>query len=432
MNAARFILLLLAAFPLLLCAASDYKSPLSALETILNGTGIPSLPALLGGNSSVHPQAAGVGNPSPSSLAGITGALANASSGNLAGLAGVAGAAGLPSIQLPKPPTIAIPLSQLRILVAIAIILFYVFAAGKIADFLQSGGRKITKREALLAPFAMLVFSALAISLYFLSGAYKPPQDSLITNIVFYLLIPAGILIAAGAAVLYGFFRDRLNPLQSIDLSIHVVLSPLFDGMKGYWIALGAAAILATISGIVYYSSGGKLSLVTFDFLLLSIVVSLYYLYRAITAQNSENRASNIVTVLCLLAPSLMQRYLKDAVCAVLVRLPFGLFSACPLDSVGSDITLALSIGATMLLLVPIVPFVYAFAVNLLRACTLAALLLKSGPKKPGAGQPGKGGEESGEGDGPDGGGASGESGAEGSSIGPGQWREPEKLSRKK
>ncbi len=429
MKAAITIFSLFLAATLAFPSQVDYKSPLASVETIFNGTGLPSvssLQSLFGAFSSADAKQAAdtLANAknNPAAIAGITNAIGN---GNLTGLATAAG------IGLPAVPTITIPLSQLRLIMALAIILFYVFAAGKIADFLESGGRKITKREALLAPFAMLAVSLVFIAAYFITGAYRPPQDSLITNIVYLALIPAGILIVAGAAVIYGFFRDRLNPLQSLDLSIHVVLSPLFDGLKGYWIALGAAAILATISAVAYYSSGGKFSLVTYDFFLLALIASLYYLYRAVTAQNNENRASNIVTILCLLAPSLLQKFLKDTVCAILVRLPFGIFSSCPLDSVGSDVTLALSIGATMLLLAPIVPFIYAFAVNFLRAYSLAALLLRPSPKKQAGGPVEKDGGETGQGS-PDENDEGAQSGAKGARGIPGEWHEPKKASWKK
>ena len=353
MKAATFLFILLLVFPLLFPAQIDYKTPLASIETFLNGTGLPSISSfqsMLGmANSSDVKQAVGalanVGS-NPAAVAGMAGALG---SGNLSGVASAAGGiAGAAGIGLPAVPTITIPLSQLRLLAIIAAILFYVFAAGKIADFLQSSGKKITKREALFAPFALLFVSAAFVAIYFLSGAYRPPQDTLITNIVYLALIPAGIALFIGSFVLWGFFRDRLNFLQSLDLSIHIVLSPVFDGIKGYWTALGAAVILGFMSILVFYSTGGRLALATFDFLLLAIVVSLYYAYRLVTAKGNENRASNAVTILCLLAPSIMQMYLKDAVCAILVRLPFGIFQTCPLDSVGSDVTLMISLGAKL------------------------------------------------------------------------------------
>jgi hypothetical protein len=53
-----------------------------------------------------------------------------------------------------------------------------------------------------------------------------------------------------------------------------IALSPLFDGLAGYWTALTAAALLAAMSGATFWSSGGNFSLVTLDFLLLSTVVA--------------------------------------------------------------------------------------------------------------------------------------------------------------
>ena len=44
--------------------------------------------------------------------------------------------------------------SQFRDIAIFAAISCYVFAAGKIADSLSSSGRRITKREVILAPFA--------------------------------------------------------------------------------------------------------------------------------------------------------------------------------------------------------------------------------------------------------------------------------------
>lgn len=384
MKAALPLFMLFLATSLVFPAQVDYKSPLASLETIFNSTGFPSISSLQSlfgmGNSTGVKQAVDVlakAKDNPTAIAGITGAIGN---GNLTGVASAAG------IGLPAIPIITIPLSQLRMLAIIAVVLFYVFAAGKIADFLQSTGRKITKREALFAPFAFMFVSIICVAIYFLSGVYRPPQDTLITNIVYLVLVPAGIMLGVGSAVLYGFFRDRLNFLQSLDLSIHIVLSPIFDGIKGYWTALGAAVILGLISTVVFYSTGGRLALATFDFLLLSSIVSLYYLYRMLTTPGNENKAGSAVTILCLLAPSILQRYLKDAVCSLLVRLPFDLFRTCPLDTIGSDVTLMVSIGATMLLLIPVVPILYAFTVNLLRAYTLAALLLMPEPKPDGKG----------------------------------------------
>ena len=399
MKAALPLFMLFLATALVFPAQVTYNSPLASVESLLNGVSLPSLSslqALLGNPSTIKQVVSAAGSAAsgnPSGIEGIAGAALGVASGNLSGIAGIAGATGITNI-IPAPPPIIIPASQLRLFAALAVVFFYVFAAGKIADFLQSSGKKITKREALYAPFALMLVSGVFIAAYFLSGAYRPPQDTLITNIVYLVLIPAGITLAIGSAVLWIFFRDRLNFLQSLDLSAHIVLSPIFDGLKGYWTALGAVLILGIMSVLVFFSTGGRLALATFDFLLLSILVSLYFLYKMLTKPGNENRASNAVMILCLLAPSLMQKYFKDLVCAILVRLPFGIFQTCPLDSVGSDVTLAISIGATMLLLVPVVPLLYAFVVNLMRAFTLANLLLAPEPKP----APKGGDEESGEG----------------------------------
>ena len=389
MKAALPLFMLFLAATLAFPAQVTYNSPLASVESLLNGVNLPSLSslqALLGNPSTIKQVVSAAGSAAsgnPSGLEGIAGAaLGGVASGNLSGIAGIAGATGITNI-IPAPPPIIIPASQLRLFAIIAIALFYVFAAGKIADFLQSTGKRITKREALYAPFALMLVSGAFVAVYFLSGAYKPPQDTLITNLVYLILIPAGITLAIGSAVLWAFFRDRLNFLQSLDLSIHIVLSPIFDGLKGYWTALGAALILGIMSVLVFFSTGGRLALATFDFLLLSIIVSLYFLYKMLTVKGSDGKASNAVMILCLLAPSLMQRYFKDLVCAILVRLPFGIFQTCPLDSVGSDVTLAISIGATLLLLAPVVPLLYAFVVNLMRAFALAKLLLTPEPKAP-------------------------------------------------
>jgi hypothetical protein len=355
-------------------ASLTYKSPLASVESLLNKTGMEQISSLFG-----------EGNPMKDlDVQEALGALAKAGANlsNLSNLSDLSnyssGKPSLPNVAaMPKPPSIAIPAFQLRLIGAIAIFLFYIFAAGKIADFFESSRIKLSKREALLAPFAMLFVSLVAIAFYFLSGAYRPPQDTLITNIVFLALIPAGIALVIGSFVLYSFFKDRLTYPQSLDLSIRIVLSPVFDGFKGYWIALGAGVILSIISTVSFYSSGGRLSLATFDFLLLSILASLYYAYQFFASRTSEERAGNVVTILCLLAPSIVQRYLKDAACSILVRLPFHIFPSCPLDSAGSEVTFAMSLGVTMLLLVPVVPIIYSFAVNLLRLWALVELLLK-------------------------------------------------------
>ncbi|MEM4634023.1 MAG: hypothetical protein QW275_02615 [Candidatus Anstonellaceae archaeon] len=280
-------------------------------------------------------------------------------------------------VEVPPPPKITVPESQIRLLALSGFILLFVFAAGKIADFLKSSGNRISKKEAIYAPLAYLLFSTLGVFLYFSSGYWKPPQDTIITNVFYLIAIPAAIMAGVGALVLYSFFKDRLNPTQSLDLSIKIIFAPIFDGLRGYWTALGAAAILAGMSAFSFYSSGGRLSLVTLDFLILSIAVSLYYLYRALTVSGNENKAASIVTMLTILAPSILQSFFKEAVCSILSKIPFGLFSTCPLLQVGSEVTLALAVGATMLLVMPIVPIAYALMVNLLRAIVLAQVLLE-------------------------------------------------------
>ncbi len=319
-----FLLAAMLAISLLCAQSPSYAIPDLPLGVLLNSTNISNLPI----NSS---------------------ALQHEISG-APGLPDLSGLVQVPSLPALSPPKIVVPLSQLRVLAIIAALLCYVFAAGKIADFLQSSGRKIAKREALFAPFAYLFVSGFGVLLYFGSGAAKPPQDTLITNGFYLLFIPALIAVALGTLVLYGFFRDRLSFPRSFDLSLHIILAPIFDGLRGYWTALGAAAILALISSFAFYSSGLQLSLVTTDFMLLSIVVSLYFLYRALTSAGNENKAANFVTMLTILAPSLLQKFFREAVCLVLTRIPLDFFRTCPLDSVGSEVSLALSVGATLLL----------------------------------------------------------------------------------
>lgn len=289
--------------------------------------------------------------------------------------------------QLPAAAANAIPIPSFQIsagnirdIALIAIVLVYVFAAGKIAEFLRSSGKAVSKREVLFAPFAYLFASGTGILIYFASGAWVPPQNTIITMGVYLLLIPLGITIGLGAAVLHGFFRDRLKPWQSLDLSMHVILAPIFDGLSGYWASFGAAAILVFISGFTFWSSGGNFSLVTLDFLLLSAVVALYFLYRAITSQNNEGRASNLVALLIVIAPSLMRLFLKDVVCAGLSLIPLDFFRTCPLLQAGNEVTLALSVLATLLILVPVIPIIYALIVNLLRF--IAVLEVLAAPEK--------------------------------------------------
>jgi len=277
----------------------------------------------------------------------------------------------------------ALPFSllQLREVIIFAVVLSYIFASGKIADFLQSSGRKMSKKEVLLAPFAYLFFAVLCVLIYFSSGLWVPPQATIITTLVYLFLIPVSIVVAAGTVVLHAFFRDRLTAVQSLHLSIRIMFAPLFDGLKGYWTALTAAAILVILSGISFYSSGGNFSLATFDFLLLSAIASLYFLYRALTAGTNESKASNFVTVLTLISPAVLRLFFKDLVCALLSLIPFKFFTACPLYEIGSEVTLAFSVLATLVVLVPVIPFIYAVMVNILRFVAAIEIMLKKEPK---------------------------------------------------
>ena len=119
-----------------------------------------------------------------------------------------------------RAPGVAITQGNLVQLAIIAAVLVYVFAAGKIADFLQSSGKRITRREALFAPFAYIFVACIGAAAYFASGAWVPPQNTIITDAVFLVLIPAAIVIGLGAAVFQSFFRDRMNVWHSLDLSI--------------------------------------------------------------------------------------------------------------------------------------------------------------------------------------------------------------------
>lgn len=281
-----------------------------------------------------------------------------------------------PAAQSSPPfPRISISQSQLRDIVLIAIVFCYVFAAGKIADFLRSSGKKITRREAILAPFAYMLVVSVGALAYFSSGAWVPPQHTLITMGVYLLLAPLGIAIGLGAIVLHAFFRKRLTPLESLDFSMRVMLAPVFDGMHGYWTALGAASILVFLSGFTYWSSGGNLGLVTLDFLLLSAVASLYFLYGAIISSGNEDKASNLVALMVVLSPSVLRLFFKDIVCAGLSLIPLDFFRNCPLLQAGNEVTLALSVLATLLMLLPVIPMVYALIVNLLRFATVLEII---------------------------------------------------------
>jgi len=268
-------------------------------------------------------------------------------------------------------------LSQFRDILIFAVVACYIFAAGKIADFLTKAGGRITKREVLFAPFAYVFLCFFALLLYVSSGAWVPPQNTIITTAAYLVLLPLALCIAAGALALHGFFHDRLNPLQSLDLSMHIVLAPIFDGFTGYWTAIGAAAVLVFASGLSFWSSGGNFSLVTLDFLIMSALFSLYFLYRALTARDNEGRAANGVSTLVILAPSVLRLFLPSVVCALLALIPLQFFKTCPLLQTGNEVTLALSVLATLVLLVPVIPIIYAIAVNVLRAASAFAVLLR-------------------------------------------------------
>jgi len=269
------------------------------------------------------------------------------------------------------------PAAQYKDLLLLAIIACYVFAAGKIADFLTKTGGRITKREVLFAPFAYVFLCFFALLIYFSSGAWVPPQNTIITMAAYMLLLPLAICIASGALSLHAFFHDRLNPLQSLDLSMHIILAPIFDGLAGYWTAVGAAAVLVFASGASFWSSGGNFSLVTLDFLIMSAIFSLYFLYRTITAQDNEGRAANAVSTLVIIAPGVLRLFLPSVVCALLALIPLPFFKTCPLLQTGNEVTLALSVLATLVLLVPVIPLLYALAVNVLRAATAFSVLLR-------------------------------------------------------
>ena len=288
-------------------------------------------------------------------------------------------------------------LSQFRDIVIFAAIACYIFAAGKIADYLTSSGRNITKREVIIAPFAYVFLCFFALLIYVSSGAWVPPQNTIITTAAYLAAIPLALCICAGALALHGFFHNRLNPLQSLDLSMRIILAPVFDGLSGYWTAVGAAAVLVFASSLSFWSSGGNFSLVTLDFLLMSALFSLYFLYRALTAQNNEGRASNFISMLVIITPGVLRLFLPTIACALLSLIPLQFFKTCPLLQVGNEVTLALSVLATLVLLVPVIPILYALSVNLLRAATAFSVLLRK--EKPAEamekGDEEKGGEES-------------------------------------
>ncbi|MCX6772777.1 MAG: hypothetical protein NTV88_03325 [Candidatus Micrarchaeota archaeon] len=285
------------------------------------------------------------------------------------------------------PADVSLAVLQLRDVIIIGVVLTYLFASGRIADFIESKGRRVTKREVLLAPFCYMVFACAGVLLYFGSGAWVPPQDTIITTLVYLLLIPFAISIGLGGFIIHYFFHDRLNPVQSIDLSLRIVLAPVFDGWKGYWTAFGAAALIVGISTIAFYSSGWDFAKVTLDFLLLSTIVSLYYVYKALVAKTNEDKASGFVSALTIITPAIVREFFRELACAALALVPFNLFSVCPLDQVGNEVTLAISVLATIVLLIPIIPFAYAIVVNVLRFFTVIEVLLRKEEKgKPDAG----------------------------------------------
>ncbi len=279
----------------------------------------------------------------------------------------------------PKSPALPFLGQDLRkqvINVAIILaILCYIFAAGKIADFLQSSGKAITKKEALFAPFAYFATSALLIIIYISSGFFAPPQSTPITLGFFLIIIPSLIALVGGTAALYYFFRDRMNIASCFSLSIRIIFAPLFDGIKGYWTALGGAAIVGVISTISFFSSGGNMALATTDFLFLSITVSLYFVYKAAVAMSNEDRATNLTTFLFILSPSIIKVFARDIACAAIGAIPIKLFATCPLSQSDQQTSLALSLAATFIVLLPLIPIAYAALVNTLRAATVLKLL---------------------------------------------------------
>jgi hypothetical protein len=269
------------------------------------------------------------------------------------------------------------PAAQYKDLFMLAIAACYVFAAGKIADSVNKAGGRMSKREVLLAPFAYVFLCAICLLLYASSGAWVPPQQTIITMAAYLLLVPLALCIGAGALSLHAFFHDRLSTLQSLDLSMRIILAPIFDGIRGYWTAIGAAAVLVLASSLSFWSSGGNFSLVTLDFLIMSAVFSLYFLYRALTSADNEGRASNAVSMLVMLAPSVLRVFLPSVACALLALIPIQFFKECPLYQAGNEVTLALSVLATLVLLVPVIPIFYALAVNALRAASAFSILLR-------------------------------------------------------
>lgn len=336
--------------------------------TRISGTQVIGILALLG----VQQNASVEGLPSQAAVQNATGG------------AGVSSAGQQAQPQQGLMPQFAAILSQFRALLFLLAILMYVFAAGRIAEFTKLSGARIGRREALAIPAAYLIAGLATIAAYYASGHWVPPQNTPITLAFYIVAIPIAIFWLMGAAALYMFFREKAGIVGSLDLSMKIALAPLFDGLKGYWTALGAAAVLSLVSAVSFYSSGGNMALLTLDFTILSCVSALYFAYRALTAKGSEPQASNMVTALCIVSPIIMQKFFRDFVCAALALLPIRLFAECPLLSMDGGATLGVSIAATVVLLVPIVPFIYAGVVNALRAGMLLGIIAEGeGRKKP-------------------------------------------------
>ncbi len=284
----------------------------------------------------------------------------------------------LASVSCAQPmPDVSGSVIELRYAISGIVLLTYLFAAGKIADYVQNAGGTLTRREMFLSSFAYMLSASAAVLVYFASPYWAPPQDTLVTKLAYLIAIPLALAAAAGALAILSFFRNRLNLAQAADLSTRIVFAPVFDGLRGYWTMLNTMFVLGIIAAVAFYSSGGNFSLITLDFLILSIAAALYFAYRSISSQNSEDKASNAAAAFILVAPSVLRTFFKDLVCSGLSIVPFGIFSSCPLSQSGGEATLAISVLATLLLLVPVIPVVYAVFVNALRffsALRLAAM----------------------------------------------------------
>lgn len=260
----------------------------------------------------------------------------------------------------------SILIEQFKVFLIPVLVLCYVFACGRIADFIEcvAGEGRMMRREVLGAPLAYIIVIVLAVAAYFSSGASAPPQGTPVSIAVYFLVIPLFVATVAGAIPIYAVFRDRLNPLNAIELSTKILFAPVYDGLHGYWTALGAAALLVILSGIAYYSGGGNIEATATDLMLLSSLSALAFVYLAFSARETETRASRFVTAAVLVLPGIIRIYFKQGVCTGLAMVGV---SPCPLAGTGEGLTLMASVGITLGILVPIVPFAYAFVVNLLR-----------------------------------------------------------------